>query len=491
MKASPTDATTETAVHEYEPVIGLEVHVELKTKSKIFCGCRNEFGAEPNTWVCPICLGMPGTLPVINRVAVEYLCKSGFALGCDVAPYSKFDRKNYFYPDMPKNYQISQYDMPLTTGGGVTLPSGKRIRLNRIHLEEDTGKNLHAGGAMAGSDYTLIDYNRAGVPLMEIVSEPDISSSDEAEAYLAELKAVLSYIGVSDVKMHEGSLRCDANVSIRPRGAKELGTKTEVKNMNSFRSVGRAINHEIARQAERLAAGERIIQETRGWDEVKGTTYSMRSKEEAHDYRYFPEPDLVPLALEADVLARWRTELPELPDARRKRFAQQYGLSEYDAQVLTAERSDADFYEATALACDDPKQAANWLMGDVRRALQSAGFTALAQSPMTAAQLGELIRLVKTGAITGKAGKEVCDLLVAQGGDPNAIVAERGLGAVTDTTEIAAMVDQAIAANQKSVDAYKGGKANAFDFIVGQVMKVSRGKANVEIVRALIKERLG
>ena len=489
MKTTPAPAA-ETPAHDYEAVIGLEVHVELKTKSKMFCGCRNEFGVDPNTSVCPICLGMPGTLPVINRVAVEYLCKAGFALGCAVAAFSKFDRKNYFYPDMPKNYQISQYDMPLTTGGGIMLPSGKFIRLNRIHLEEDTGKNLHAGGTMAGSDHTLIDYNRAGVPLMEIVSEPDISSSEEAEAYLAELKAVLSYIGVSDVKMHEGSLRCDANVSIRPRGATELGTKTEVKNMNSFRSVGRAVNHEIARQAERLAAGDRIVQETRGWDEIKGITYSMRSKEQAHDYRYFPDPDLVPMALDAKLLARWRTELPELPAAKRARFERDFGLSAYDAQVLTAERSEADYFESVAAACGDPKHAANWLMGDVRRALQASDLT-LASSPMTAAQLGELIGMVKSGAITGKAGKEVCELLVAHGGDPKAIVAERGLSAVTDTAEIAAMVDQAIAANQKSVEAYKGGKANAFDFIVGQVMKASRGKANVEIVRGLIKERLG
>ncbi len=489
MKTSTSPAAND-AASDYEAVIGLEVHVELKTKSKMFCGCRNEFGAEPNTCVCPVCLGMPGSLPVVNRVAVEYLCKAGFALGCAVAPFSKFDRKNYFYPDMPKNYQISQFDMPLTTGGGITLASGKFIRLNRIHLEEDTGKNLHAGGTMSGSDHTLIDYNRAGVPLMEIVSEPDLSSSDEAEAYLAELKAVLSYIGVSDVKMHEGSLRCDANVSIRPRGSTELGTKTEVKNMNSFRSVGRAVNHEIARQSERLASGERIIQETRGWDEVKGITYSMRSKEQAHDYRYFPDPDLVPMALDASVLARWRTELPELPDAKRKRFERDYGLSVYDAQVLTAERGDADYFEAAAAASGDAKQAANWLMGDVRRALQSSGLTLL-QSPMTASQLGELIRMVKTGAITGKAGKEVCDVLVAQGGDPKAIVAQRGLSAVTDASEIARMVDEAIAANHKSVDAYKGGKANAFDFIVGQVMKASRGKANVEIVRSLIKDRLG
>jgi aspartyl-tRNA(Asn)/glutamyl-tRNA(Gln) amidotransferase subunit B len=482
--------TIELKATDYEAVIGLEVHVELSTNSKMFCGCRNEFGGEPNTHVCPVCLGMPGSLPVINRRAVEYLCKAGFALGCAVAPHSKFDRKNYFYPDMPKNYQISQYDMPLTTGGTVKLPSGKSVRLNRIHLEEDTGKNLHHGGSMTGSEYTLIDYNRAGVPLMEIVSEPDLATPDEAEAYLAELKAVLSYIGVSDVKMHEGSLRCDANVSIRPRGTEALGTKTEVKNMNSFRSVGRAVKHEIERQRRCVETGERIVQETRGWDENRGLTYSMRSKEQAHDYRYFPEPDLAPMALDAALLDAWRADLPELPDAKRKRLVAEFGLAEYDVAVLTAERADADFFEAVAAHCSDAKLAANWIVGDVRRALQGADLT-LERSPMTAAQLGDLIVMVKTGAITGKAAKEICDVLVVEGRDAKAIVEERGLGAVTDRQAIADIVDRAIAANQKSVDAYKGGKVNAFDFIVGQVMKESRGKANVDIVRALLKERLG
>src|SRR6516225_4591286 len=296
----------------FEAVIGLEVHVELSTQSKMFCGCRNEFGAEPNTHVCPICLGMPGTLPVINRRAVEYLCKTGLALGCTIATDSKFDRKNYFYPDMPKNYQISQYDMPLTTGGGVRLPSGKLVRLNRIHLDEDTGKTFHAGGHMAAAEYTLVDYNRAGVPLMEIVTEPDIANPEEAEMYLGQLKAVLSYLGVSDVKMHEGSLRCDANVSIRPVGTTALGTKAEVKNMNSFRSVVRALRYEIERQAAALRAGERVVQETRNWDEGRGLTYSTRSKEQAHDYRYFPDPDLVPLTIDKD-MARWGAEMPELP----------------------------------------------------------------------------------------------------------------------------------------------------------------------------------
>jgi aspartyl-tRNA(Asn)/glutamyl-tRNA(Gln) amidotransferase subunit B len=473
-----------------ETVIGLEVHVELSTKSKMFCGCLNEFGADPNTHVCPVCLGMPGTLPVINKRAVEFLCKAGFALECTVAPFSKFDRKNYFYPDMPKNYQISQYDMPLTTGGRVVLPSGKAISLNRIHLEEDTGKNVHAGGHMTTSEATLIDYNRAGVPLMEIVSEPEIGSPDEAEQYLMVLRDVMLYIGVSDVKMHEGSLRCDANVSIRPLGTKELGTKTEIKNMNSFKSVVAALEHEISRQHACVASGERIVQETRGWDEVRGLTYSMRSKEQAHDYRYFPDPDLPPLSLDEATLASWRSELPELPAQRRERFITQYGIPQYDANVLTQSRFDADYFEAVASASGDPKQASNWLMGDVRKSLEAHGLT-LSTSKMTPAALGELISMVKGGAITGRAAKEVCDVLVAAGGDPKAIVEQRGLAQVSDESAIVAIVDKVIAAQAESVAAYKGGKAKALDFIVGQVMRESRGRANVDVVKRLLMERLG
>jgi aspartyl-tRNA(Asn)/glutamyl-tRNA(Gln) amidotransferase subunit B len=412
------------------------------------------------------------------------------ALGCDVAPYSKFDRKNYFYPDMPKNYQISQYDMPLTVHGSVVLPAGKTIRLNRIHLEEDTGKNIHAGGHMTTSDATLVDYNRAGVPLMEIVSEPDIASPAEALAYLEGLKAVLSFIGVSDVKMHEGSLRCDANVSIRPAGTTGLGTKTEIKNMNSFKSVVAALEHEIERQRECVRSGERIVQETRGWDEVRGLTYSMRSKEQAHDYRYFPDPDLVPLSLDEATLAKWRAELPELPAQRRDRFVSQYGLPAYDAGVLTDSRTDADYFEAVVAACGDGKQASNWLMGDVRKSLEGHGLT-LAQTKMWPEQLGALITMVKAGEISGKAAKEVCDAMVADGRDPKDIVAERGLGQVSDESVIAAIVDKVIAAQPDSVAAYRGGKAKALDFIVGQIMRESRGKAKVDVVKRLLEERLG
>ena len=473
-----------------EAVIGLEVHVELLTASKMFCGCRNAFGSPPNTNVCPVCLGFPGSLPVANAKAVEYLCKAGMALGCDVAAYSKFDRKNYFYPDMPKNYQISQYDMPLTTGGGITLPAGKRVRLTRIHLEEDTGKNVHAGESIAKSAYTLVDFNRAGVPLMEIVSEPEIASAQEAEAYLTELKAVMSYIGVSDVKMHEGSLRCDANVSIRPVGSTDLGTKVEIKNLNSFRSVGRAIDYEIARMRECLRAGERIVQETRGWDETSGSTHSMRSKEQAHDYRYFPDPDLVPLELDSAMLERWRAQLPELPSAKRERYVREFGLSAYDAGVLTEERETAQFFEAVAASSGNPKQAANWMMGDVRRVLQKHELT-LAQAKVRPQQLAALIALVADGTISGKAAKEVIEPVVVEGADPKHVIEERGLAQTSDTAAVAAFVDQALAANAESVASYKAGKEKAFEFIVGQVMKLSRGKANVEMVRALLKERLG
>jgi aspartyl-tRNA(Asn)/glutamyl-tRNA(Gln) amidotransferase subunit B len=380
--------------------------------------------------------------------------------------------------------------MPLTTGGAVTLPSGKRVRLTRIHLEEDTGKNVHGGESIAKSAYTLVDFNRAGVPLMEIVSEPDIASADEAQAYLSELKAVLSYLGVSDVKMHEGSLRCDANVSVRPAGSAQLGTKIEVKNLNSFRSVGRAIEYEIERMTQCLREGERIVQETRGWDEGSGATHSMRSKEYAHDYRYFPEPDLVPLTLEPSTLDGWRSQLPELPAAKRERYVREFGLSEYDAGVLTEERASAEFFEAVATASGDPKKAANWMMGDVRRVLQKHELT-LERSKMRPQQLAELIALVADGTISGKAAKEIVDALVTEGRNPKDLVQERGLAQTSDTSAVGTFVDEALAANADSVASYKAGKEKAFEFLVGQVMRASRGKANVEMVRALLKERLG
>jgi aspartyl-tRNA(Asn)/glutamyl-tRNA(Gln) amidotransferase subunit B len=474
----------------YEAVIGLEVHVELSTHSKMFCGCRNVFRAEPNTLVCEVCLGMPGSLPVINRRAIEFLCKVGLALGCTIAAHSKFDRKNYFYPDMPKNYQISQYDMPLTTGGSLQLPSHKIVRLNRIHLEEDTGKNIHAGGHMATSDYTLIDYNRAGVPLMEIVSEPEITSPEEAEEYLLQLKTVLLYLGVSDVKMHEGSLRCDANVSIRPVGSTTLGTKAEVKNMNSFRSVVRALQYEIQRQEEAVRKGERIVQETRNWDETRGLTYSTRSKEQAHDYRYFPDPDLVPLTIEQGMIEQWRSEMPEMPLTKRQRFVSAYGLADYEAGLLTSDRVTADFYEAATAESKEPKLVANWMLGDVRKFLEKHGLT-LATSLIRPQQLAALVKSVTSGKISGKAAKEVCDILVAEGGDPQNIIEQRGLAQVSDEVAIKQVVDEVLAQNQDTVASYKAGKVKALEFLVGQVMKASRGKAKIEIVRAMLVERLG
>ena len=474
----------------YEAVIGLEVHVELSTHSKMFCGCRNVFGAQPNTLVCPVCLGLPGSLPVINERAVEFLCKVGLALGCTIAAHSKFDRKNYFYPDMPKNYQISQYDMPLTTGGSVALPSGKVVRLTRIHLEEDTGKNIHAGGHMAASDYTLVDYNRAGVPLMEIVSEPEIASPEEAEEYLLALKTVLLYLGVSDVKMHEGSLRCDANVSVRPAGSTTLGTKAEVKNMNSFRSVVRALQYEIQRQEEAIRKGERIEQETRNWDETRGVTYSTRSKEQAHDYRYFPDPDLVPLTVDQKMLDQWRAEIPEMPLAKRKRFISAYDVTDYEAGLLTADRVTADFYEVAAAESQEPKLVANWMLGDVRKFLEKHGLT-LGTSLIRPQQLAELIKNVTSGKISGKAAKEVCDILVTEGGDPQTIIEKRGLAQVSDEAAIKKIVDDVLAQNTDSVASYKAGKVKALEFLVGQVMRASRGKAKIEIVRALLLERLG
>ena len=485
-----SEATEVREAAEYEAVIGLEVHVELSTASKMFCGCRNRFGAEPNTLVCPICLGMPGSLPAINRIAVEYLCKTGLALGCAIAAHSKFDRKNYFYPDMPKNYQISQYDMPLTTGGGVRLPSGKTVRLNRIHLEEDTGKNVHAGASMARSEHTLVDYNRAGVPLMEIVSEPEIASPEEAEAYLEQLKAVLSYLGVSDVKMHEGSLRCDANVSIRRVGESRLGTKAEVKNMNSFRSVVRALRYEIERQEQALRGGERIVQETRNWDEGRGLTYATRSKEQAHDYRYFPDPDLAPLTIAPETIARWRAQLPELPLEKCERFERDYGLSGYEAGILTQERATADFFEAAALASREPKHVANWMLGEVRRSLEKHGLT-LATTRMTPGQLAQLISIVKAGTISGKSAKEVCDVMVAEGADPQAVVEQRGLAQVSDQAAIGRAIEDVLAANADSVASYKSGKIKALEFLIGQVMRASRGKANIEMVRSILVDKLG
>ncbi len=482
---------------DWEAVIGIECHVELKTKTKMFCGCANEFGGEPNTKVCPVCLALPGALPVANEAAIEHMILAGLAFGSAIPEFSKFDRKNYFYPDMPKDYQISQYDMPLTQGGVVRywLEDGtlKECRLTRIHLEEDTGKSTHAGsddGRIAGSTYSLVDFNRAGVPLMECVSEPEMHTADEAVGYLEALRRTLQQLGVSDVKMEEGSLRCDANVSVRPLGSEKLGTKTEIKNMNSFRSVHRAIESEIERQIGLLENGERIIQETRGWDELRGVTVSMRSKEEAHDYRYFPDPDLVPMEIARGVVGRMREALPELPVHRFERYTAKLGLDSKAATQLVDNAPLAAFFDATVAASENPKQAANFVLGDLSRLANETG-TPVYASPVTPADLGELIALVEAKTINSKIAKDLLERMWSGDGSPKAIVEREGLAQTSDPAAIEQFIDQVLAANEKSVSDYRAGKTNVMGFLVGQVMKASAGKADPQLVNTLMKQKLG
>jgi aspartyl-tRNA(Asn)/glutamyl-tRNA(Gln) amidotransferase subunit B len=480
----------------YEAVIGIECHVELKTETKMFCGCRNVFGSEPNTNVCPVCLGYPGALPVPNRLAIEAIVKAGLAFGAEIPPFSKFDRKNYFYPDMPKNYQISQYDTPFTRGGVVSfwLPDGtqRQIRLTRIHLEEDTGKSIHAGstdGRLGGSTHSLVDFNRAGVPLMECVSEPDIRSAVEAVAYLEALKRTFVALGVSDVKMEEGSLRCDANVSIRPTGASELGTKTEIKNMNSFRSVQRAIGNEISRQAEALSRGERIVQETRGWDEVAETTIVQRSKEEAHDYRYFPDPDLVPIEFAARDIARLRDELVTLPQPRLERLILHDRVSVVQAHQLIDTPGLADYYEETVALSEAPQATLNFVLGELSR-LANETATAVASSALTPKALAEIVDLTSRGAINSKTAKDIIARVWSEGGSPAEIVEREGLGQVSDPAAVDGFVREVIAAQAESVENFRNGKETVLKFLIGQVMKTSRGKADPKLaeerLRALI-----
>ncbi len=480
----------------YEAVIGIECHVELKTKSKMFCGCPNEFGGEPNTKVCPVCLALPGALPVPNAAAIEHMIAAGLAFGAEIPAFSKFDRKNYFYPDMPKDYQISQYDMPLTQGGEVRywLEDGvmKSCRLTRIHLEEDTGKSTHAGsgdGRIAGSTYSLVDFNRAGVPLMECVSEPEIHSADEAVGYLEALRRTLLQLGVSDVKMEEGSLRCDANVSIRPVGSKELGTKAEIKNMNSFRSVHRAIESEIRRQIDLVEAGERVVQETRGWDEVKGVTHSMRSKEQAHDYRYFPDPDLVPIEVSREMVERLRASLPELPHRRFERYTTQLGLDAKQATQLIDNLALAQYFDAVVAASNHAKQSTNFVLGDLSR-LANETQTPVHESRVIPEHVAELIALVESKTINSKIAKELLQRMWDGDGSPKAIVEREGLAQTSDPSAVARFVDEVLAANEKSVNDYRAGKTNVMGFLVGQVMKASKGKADPQLVNSVMKERL-
>jgi aspartyl-tRNA(Asn)/glutamyl-tRNA(Gln) amidotransferase subunit B len=489
--SSPAPTLTPELLARYEPVIGLEVHVQLATNTKIFCACPAGFGAAPNTNVCPVCLGLPGALPVLNRTVVELAMRAALALDCQIGPFSRFARKNYFYPDLPKGYQISQYDQPLAEHGQVDISIDgvtKRIGVTRVHLEDDAGKSMHEG-FRDSERYTYVDLNRSGTPLIEIVSDPDMRSSEEAYAYLTEVKQVLQYVEVSSCDMEKGCLRCDANVSVRPRGQAELGTKAEVKNLNSFRFLKLALDYEIARQIALLASGGRVAQETRLYDADTGETAGMRSKEHAHDYRYFPEPDLLPLRIGDAWRERVRAEMPELPASRRARFVAGYGLREYDAQVLTQTRAMCEYFEQAALASGDPRATANWVMGDLAAALKAEG-QEIADSPVAAPQLGELVALIAKGEISGKMAKQIFAKMFASGESARAIVEREGLRQISDSGALASIVDQVLAANPKQVEQYRAGKAQVLGFLVGQVMKASRGQANPASVNELLKKKL-
>jgi aspartyl-tRNA(Asn)/glutamyl-tRNA(Gln) amidotransferase subunit B len=480
---------------EYETVIGLECHVELSTRTKMFCGCRNAFGAPPNTNVCPVCLGHPGALPVPNEVAIESIVKIGLALGCDIAPHSLFHRKNYFYPDMPKNFQISQYDLPICVGGRLAIEVGgatREIGITRVHMEEDTGKTTHAGttGRIGQADYALIDYNRAGVPLVEVVSEPDMRSPEEARAYLTELRSTLRALGVSDVRMEEGSLRCDANISTRRAGETAFGTRVEIKNLNSIRSLERALRFEEERQRAALDAGGSITQETRHFDEGTGRTSTLRSKEEAFDYRYFPEPDLPPLEPSAEWVEKIRASLPELPAARRARYMRELGLSKEQAATLVANDRLAELFDRTLeIGGASGSTAANWVTQNVVGVANEYGLD-LDVLEVDAAQIAAIIGLVEDGTISGTAGKQVLDDVVTTGKPAEQIVDERGLRQVSDTSQLEAWADEAIEENPGPVGQFRNGKDGAINALVGQVMKKSRGSANPQVVQQILRQRL-
>ncbi|HRI88985.1 MAG TPA: Asp-tRNA(Asn)/Glu-tRNA(Gln) amidotransferase subunit GatB [Candidatus Hydrogenedentes bacterium] len=474
---------------KYEPVIGMEVHVELSTKSKVFCGCSTNFHAPANTNVCPVCLGMPGVLPVINKRAIEMSVAVGLALNCTISRWSKMDRKNYFYPDLAKNYQISQYDLPLCANGYIDIKSNgatKRIGITRAHLEEDTARNTHTiGGGESG-----VDFNRCGVTLLEIVTEPDIHGADEAFAYLTELKQLLRYLDVSDCNMEEGSLRAEANISIRPAGTTPFGTKTEVKNVASFSGIQKAIEFEIARQSKLLDEGGTVVQETRGWDADRGITFSQRAKESAHDYRYFPDPDLVPIVVDEAWEKAIRESLPELPQARRARFESEFGLSAYDAGVLTGEKPMADYYEAVVRMGCQPKQAANWITVELQ-ALLTEHKQELTDSKVTHEHMAGMLKLIEDGTISGKIAKDLLAGMFESGKAPKVLVEEKGLVQISDTSAIEAVAREILAANPGPVADFRGGKEKAFGFLVGQLMKATKGKANPQLANEVLKRVLG
>src|SRR5262245_22722387 len=478
----------------YEAVIGLECHAQLLTKSKLFCSCSTKFGEAPNTNTCPVCLGLPGALPVLNRVAVMMAVKAALGLNCKINPESQWARKNYFYPDLPKGYQISQYDRPLAEHGFIEIPvngSRKKIGVQRIHMEEDAGKSLHEGFPDSNRN-TQLDYNRSGVPLIEIVTAPDIRNSDEAYEYLSRLKQILEYLDVCDGNMEEGSLRCDANGSVRPAGSEKFGTRTELKNINSFRFVQKAIDYEINRQIEVIEGGGRVVQETRLWNSAEERTVSMRSKEEAHDYRYFPEPDLPLLTVDSELLQSVAQSSPELPKTRRHRFVKQYALSEYDAGVLTMTRALADYFEQTAEQSGQPKAAANWIMGDLLRFFKDGGIDPkdLSRSPVSPKMLADMILLVEKGTISGKIAKTVMEEMYKTGKTPQAIIEEQGLVQISNVDEIDMIVSKVIEQNPKPVEQYRQGKTGNFGFFVGQVMKATGGRANPQTVNDVLKKRL-
>ncbi len=477
----------------YEAVIGLEVHIELNTRTKMFCGCAIAFGGEPNSRTCAVCLGQPGSLPVVNAAAVESAIRLGLALGCEIAPSSRFHRKNYFYPDMPKNYQISQYDVPICLHGHLDIPSDggtRRIGITRVHMEEDTGKSVHVGGSgrIAGADHSLVDYNRAGIPLLECVSEPDIRSAEEARAYLNELRAIVLALGIGDAKLEEGSMRCDANISLRPVGHTVFGTRVEVKNMNSVRSLGRAIEYEIARQTERLLHGDPVVQETRHWDEDAGRTSTLRTKESVDDYRYFPDPDLLPVEPAPAEVERLRAELPELPSALRARLAREHGLSPSQVAVLAATGL-VGLFSAAVAAGAPPAEAANWLGNEVTGWAAAHGVEA-AEVPLTGGQLAELVGLVADGTLSSKLARQVLEAVLAGEGSPAEVARQRGLVQISDAAELEAIVDRVIAEQADAAQRVRDGNAKAIGALVGAVMRATQGKANPPLVNELLRARL-